>query len=314
MTFIITTKISKPYFRLIEHNVLKINKTIAKIITSVKQMTILAPTDFSKLSKVAVLYAAKLAIKQKAKLVLFHVVFAQASSRAMLVSPKLEKEMKNIALEEMDKLISELKIETKGKLNIEPKILFGFPVTYVLQAFLKKVKIDLIITGTQGATGLKKVLIGTNTAAIIESSAIPVIIIPRNSTFKGFKKIVYATDLENLDKELRIVSAFAKQYNAGIDVVHVLPEEASTSIVVKQIKEDLIQKMAYPKINFHIIQDDDVTGALDNFMIDRKADLLVMFTHKLGFFEKLFSRSVTRNLAFHSHIPMLTYNKSALNL
>ncbi len=276
-------------------------------------MTILTPTDFSKLSNVAVMYAAKLALKLKAKLVVIHVVFGQASSRAMVASIKLEEEIKKIAVEDMNKLANELKIVTKGKLNVETKILFGFPVTPVVQGFLKKVKIDLIITGTQGATGLKKALIGTNTAALIESSPIPVIIVPRNSTFKGFKKIAYATDLENLDTELRIVSTFAKQYNAGIDVVHVLPEEATTSINIKQIKQDLIEKMAYPKINFHLIRNDDVTGALDNFMIDRKADILVMFTHKLGFFEKLFSRSVTRNLAFHSHIPMLTYNKSALS-
>lgn len=81
---------------------------------------------------------------------------------------------------------------------------------------------------------------------------------------------------------------------------------------MKQIKSDLVKKMKYEKISFHLSKNDAVPEAIDNFMVDRKADILIMFTHKLSFFEKLFSRSVTRKLAFHSYIPMLTFNKDNL--
>ncbi|OFY84093.1 MAG: hypothetical protein A3F72_19635 [Bacteroidetes bacterium RIFCSPLOWO2_12_FULL_35_15] len=45
-------------------------------------MKILLPTDFSKLSKVAVHYAAKLAKKLNAEIVLLHAVFIDAPPRA----------------------------------------------------------------------------------------------------------------------------------------------------------------------------------------------------------------------------------------
>ncbi|MEQ8363518.1 MAG: universal stress protein [Cyclobacteriaceae bacterium] len=275
-------------------------------------MTILVPTDFSKPSKVAVLYAAQLAKKTNAKLAIASVVYGQASSRAMMVSQKLDTEMKNIARIELEELTDDIKKKVKGKLEITNHVLSGFPVTQVIQRFVKKKEVDLIVMGTRGATGLQKVLIGSNAAAMIQSSSVPVIIVPHNATFKGFKKIVYATDLKHMEEELATVTAFAKLFNARVEVMHVIPEAESTDLNAKQIKEDLIKKMKYEKISFNLSKNDAVPEAIDNFMIDRKADMLIMFTHKLSFFEKLFSTSVTRKLAFHSYIPMLTFNKDNL--
>jgi len=275
-------------------------------------MIILVPTDFSKPSKVAVLYAAQLAKKTGAELAIASVVYGQASSRAMMVSQKLDTEMKNIARDELVELTKEVKSKVKGKLEITNHILSGFPVTQVIQRFVKNKGVDLIVMGTRGATGLQKVLIGSNAAAMIQNSSVPVIIVPHNATFKGFKKIVYATDLTHIEDELSTVSAFAKLFNSRIEVLHVIPEAASIDLNTKQMQSDLSKRTKYEKISVHLSKNDAVPEAIDNFMIDRKADILIMFTHKLNFFEKLFSRSVTRKLAFHSYIPMLTFNKDNL--
>jgi nucleotide-binding universal stress UspA family protein len=275
-------------------------------------MTILVPTDFSKPSKVAALYAALLAKKAGAELVIVTVAFGQASSRAMLVSQKLDAEMKNIAREELEELINEIKSKVPGKLTISSQVLSGFPVTQVVQRYVKNKEVDLIVMGTRGATGLQKVLIGSNAAAMIQSSSVPVIIVPNNATFKGFKRIVYATDLTHMEEELATVTDFAKLFKARVEILHVVPESDSTKHNTKQIKSELIKKTKYEKISFHLSKNNAVPEAIDNFMIDRKADILIMFTHRLSFFEKLFSRSVTRKLAFHSYIPMLTFNKDNL--
>ena len=275
-------------------------------------MTILVPTDFSKHSKTAALYAARLAKKIGAELVLLNVVYGQASSRAMMVTPKLEAEMKKIANNELDRLVQGIKTEIKGKLDISVRLLTGFPVTNVVQRFLRQAKVDLVIMGTQGATGLQKVFIGSNAAAMIQDAVVPVVIVPQNAAFKSLKKIVYATDLDNMENELSAVCQFAKPFNATIDVVHVAAEDAPTKFDLKQMKSELARKMKYEKISFHLSKNDDVAEAIDRFIIAKKADMLVMFTHKLNFFEKLFSLSVTRKLAFHSYVPMLTFNKANL--
>ena len=53
----------------------------------------------------------------------------------------------------------------------------------------------------------------------------------------------------------------------------------------------------------------EITDYIDGFITFVKADILTMFTHDLTFFEKLFGKSVTREMAFHTGIPLLTIKK-----
>ncbi len=275
-------------------------------------MKILAPTDHSKLSTVAVIYAAKMAKKFNAELIIMNAMYSQASSRARMVSPMLEKEMAAIAQRDMEELVTEVKKAVRGPLKITGKVLQGFPLTSLVMLWIEKNPVDLIVMGTKGATGLQKILIGSNAAAMIDHSPVPVIIVPPKATFKSFTKVVYASDLKDVHQELRLIKDFVKLFNTKIDVLHVVPENDATAFNKKEMKQDLIDKMGYPKIDLHIIKEDLIPLAIDNYLIDSKGDMLVMFTHKLGFFDKLFSRSVTRKLVVHSHVPLLSFNKSTL--
>lgn len=58
---------------------------------------------------------------------------------------------------------------------------------------------NIICIGTKGATGLKKVLLGSNAAGIIENSCIPVLTIPEYGRYRGVKNRVYSRDLLHLD-------------------------------------------------------------------------------------------------------------------
>ena len=55
-------------------------------------------------------------------------------------------------------------------------------------------EIDIVIMGTQGATGAKEIFLGTNTVYVIRKSSIPVLVIPQGFKFKPLKKILFPTD------------------------------------------------------------------------------------------------------------------------
>jgi len=171
---------------------------------------------------------------------------------------------------------------------------------------------DIIVIGTKGATGLKKVLIGTNSAAVIDNSSVPVIAVPDNAQFESINKIVYATDLVNASEEIKTIGMFASLFEASIHVLHVQPANSVNKIDEKEIVKELTKQAKYEKINFTITQSDHIAEAVEQFAQTKKADLLVMFTHKLDFYEKLFGRGVTRELAFHGHVTLLTFNKTTL--
>ena len=60
--------------------------------------------------------------------------------------------------------------------------------------------------GTKGASGLKRILIGSNTVKVLRHVTVPVLVIPEVARFenfllKGKNRIVLATDLEELQDD-----------------------------------------------------------------------------------------------------------------
>lgn len=272
-------------------------------------MKILIPTDFSKLSKVAVHYAVKMTKKLDAEITLLHVVHISAPPRAMvaLKTKSIEDVMVDNAKQDSVLLIKELKAENKGKLNISYEIIKGYPVEDVVESYAIHNNIDLIIMGTKGATGLAQVLIGSNAASVINNSDIPVIAVPEFVRFNNLKHIVYATDILNLSKELKMIVPLAQLFDATIHILHIVSSESKKKINAEAIVAKLKNK--YPKITFHVSINDDIMEGIDEYNADIKADMLAMFTHDLTFFEKLFGKSVTRQMAFHTWLPLLTIKK-----
>lgn len=275
-------------------------------------MTILVPTDFSIPSKVAVLYAARLAKKLKADIVLLAVINVNIATDAILDWKKREEHMVDTTRHEAEQLIREVKEEIQEEIKIEYRSIMGFPFKDMVENIIVDDGLDLIIMGTKGATGLKKVLIGSNAASVIDNSSVPVLTVPADTIFKPVKKIVYATNMLSITEEIKPLVMFASIFDAVIQVLHVLPGDSSKIIDGKSLVADLIKITNYPKISFHVSRNDNIAEEVDAFVIEKKADMLAMFTHKLDYYEKLFSKSVTRQLAFHAHLPLLTFNKTTL--
>lgn len=274
-------------------------------------MKILIPTDFSKLSKVAVVYAANLAKKLSAEITLLHVVYVGGPGRSQTAvkTQPIEQTLMKISLRDMEKVIKEIRKEVGPEIKITQKIIEGYPIEEIVEKIAGQNDIDLIIMGTKGAGGLKKVVVGSNAAAVIGNSKIPVIAVPRYARFKNIKHIVYASDMLALTKEVKTLITFARLFNATMYLFHVLSGPGE-KIDAAEIKKELIRKYKYPKVSVHISANDDVMEAIDEYIADVEADMLAMFTHKPTFFEKLFGKSITREMAFHSQVPLLAIKKA----
>ncbi len=274
-------------------------------------MKILVPTDFSKLSKVAVLYAAQMAKSLDAEITLLHAVYIEAPPRAQaaMKERQIVDAMVDNAMQDFVQLSNEIKKEVGYVVKVTPQIVKGHPVEDVVVNFAHHNDIDLIIMGTKGASGIKKVLMGSNAAATISRSTIPVITVPEHSRFKPIKNIIYATDMQSLEHEVNSIIPLAELFNATINILHVLSPDSTTKINKAQIKKDIINKYKYPHITVHVSINDDVAEGIDEYIVQAKADMLAMFTRELTFFQKLFGKSITREMAFHTWVPLLAFKK-----
>ena len=73
---------------------------------------------------------------------------------------------------------------------------------------------------------------------------------------------------------------------------------ADTSQVLRKAVEILGASFEYPV-------DTDITHALNEFIKKHNADMLVMMPHKHEWTELLFTKSETKDMIFHTHIPLL---------
>lgn len=273
-------------------------------------MRILVPVDFSKFSKVAAEYAVEMATHINAEVILLHVIYLSESPRALfdLNYESIIKVMTNDAKQECILLINSLKIKAEN-LNISYQILNGYPIHKEIESFSTKNEIDLIIIGTKGATGLTKVLIGSNATAVISESSISVITVPEYAKYTGINHIVYASDLQRVESEIQNLIPFTELFGSNIHILHVTSTDSENEADKPEVIKNIMDKFSFNEVSIHISLNDEIIDGIEDYINEVNADLLAMFTHELTFFEKIFGKSVTRQMAFHSRIPLLTIKK-----
>lgn len=165
--------------------------------------------------------------------------------------------------------------------------------------------IDVIIMGTQGATGAKEILLGTNTVHVIKNSKCPVLVIPTGFEYEVPEQILFPNDFEvSLNKEslaslLKIVNSHVSQVN----VMHVYTGNELT-IVQKKNKEQLANVLSENGF-FHEVKSNEIITAINEFQIKQKINLLVMVQNKHTFLERLFIEPVIKKIGFHVTVPFL---------
>lgn len=268
---------------------------------------IVVPTDFSNLSRSAALYAIDLAAKSSGRVMVVSVIEIEQGSSQLMNWKKLQDQMEKDTAQNSSRFMKGLH-DYAGSVSVSYTTLMGANVTDQVLNFANKNKADLIVAGTRGASGLKAVVLGSNTATLINKSCIPVIAVPGDLKFNGFDRIVLASDMNNLDTEAKAVAQFAKGFDTQIDILHV------SSVQTQGKKHDeleaILRRMTnHKRLNIFVTTNENVTTALNQYVQDHDTDLVVMFTHELKLFEKLFGKGHTRSMAFQTQVPLLAMKK-----
>ena len=271
--------------------------------------SILVPTDFSKVADNALNYAISMADYYQLDIILYHVVQMSAPDVAEQIHLDFIPEVTEKAKKELTEKATLLKIQY-------PKISFHTKVEYGLfLESLKKTCEDLgpisIIMGISGdGQGIDKI-IGSNALNVMTELKFPLIIVPKNATFKPIENICFACDLKNVLSSTPIVAlkAFSKLFNATMHILNIdyqnknfTPDTQNDLAILNDMLDNI-------KHEFHFIEDDNVQHAIDAFVSNNKADMLIMLPKKHSFFASLFHKSQSKEMAYHSHIPLLALHQ-----
>jgi nucleotide-binding universal stress UspA family protein len=268
-------------------------------------MKIVVPTDFSDYSKIALQFAAAFARQVPSELILLHVLPSLGPTVSHLPAAFLKQEMLEWVQNEFSRLMAE--VNTNG-LAVTHEIAYGAGVEKVIEPFTQTHAIDLIIMGSKGASGLKKFLVGSNTVGVINNSSIPVLVVPELTAIAAISHLLYASDLKNVGEEVKALLPFARLLQVAIKIIHVPPLEYLLHIDTERLINNLREETAYHAIEVELVAGEDIVNAIEQYAAGSTGEILAMFTRSCSFLEQLFSKSITREIAWHNKVPLLVIN------
>jgi nucleotide-binding universal stress UspA family protein len=270
-------------------------------------MKILVPTDFSDTATKALELAIQIAKRSDAQLLIVHIyllpvlparnTFYSDQGKGMDNLRKAEDELQRLT-EAMTSL-KEVKYETKaismyGPVEI-PDILIGLSA-------------DLIIMGTHGNEGLKKLILGSNTFSIIDKSPCPVLIVPEMQSLPEIKNIGLSYDggiIEDLSR-LSILVWITKLMAADLQVFRVRnPEENISPEVLENNVQPLLDYLKVSHDSYSEIEGIRVTEGLEQVIAENNIDMLVTIPRQNFLLREFFAGSVTKKLSLRIRIPLL---------
>lgn len=215
-----------------------VNRSKGEVVAVSRRWTgfrsVVCPVDFSEDSRLALRYAEAVAARGNAALT---IVYANdpllvAAAGAALRDRNLAKRSADELQRFIDRTLSP---RARQHLPVRALVSTGEPEDQIMKA-VTRAKCDLIVMGTHGLTGAKRLLIGSTTLSVLQRSAVPVLAVPRsegNRTPDSWdlwpgRRIVAALELDDAsDKDARVAAAIARWFGSSLVLVHVVTQMAA---------------------------------------------------------------------------------------
>ena len=136
---------------------------------------VLCPIDHSDCSKEALKYAVTLAMRDKAKLLLLHIIDIRSFSEGLeaMSKPLPDEE----TLEQLRaKLLDCIPEEMRDDMDVEAIVIQGIPFVEIISTSREK-EIDMIVMGSHGRTGISHMMLGSVSEKVVRKAPCPVLIV-----------------------------------------------------------------------------------------------------------------------------------------
>lgn len=269
----------------------------------IKIKNILFPTDFSDNAKHALPFALKLAKKTRAKLHIIHSI-----EEPYDFAPMVENIKKNVT-HKVNKLYEEmleniLKNDEYKDLSIKTHLFEGRTVYSVIST-IQQYKIDLVVMGTQGRSALEQLFFGSTTSEVVQQATIPVLTIPEDAEYSGFRHLLFTTDYgpEDIDA-LKYTVKFATLFNSSIQIIHVSKKiDTKTDLLFRGFKDLVRENINYKKLKFELLEDENLLAAVTKKIHDQSTSLIVMVRYQNLF--SVIGKKHSKEMSQSTSVPLL---------
>lgn len=286
--------------------------------TRVSLQNVLFASDFSSASDAALSHAMSIARRYDSQIYVAHVIRADLFQ---MVPPEettalLENARRHAETEMANLLIS-------GRLRGVPHqvLISQGDLWSVLAESIEKHQIDLVVVGTHGRTGVRKLLLGSAAEQIFRLAPCPVLTVGPQAPSATppeaeFRRILYATDFTpHSDRAAAYAASLAQEHGARLTLLHVVqdvhdPSARNSATLMDFFKNRL--RALLPSSAELWCEPELVVGfgaAAESILRnaeEREEDLVVLGIRRTGTFSGHLPPATAYKVACQAHCPVLT--------
>src|SRR5271166_5719085 len=276
---------------------------------------ILAATDFSEQATLALKFAARLARRLHSRL---HVLYNVTPQLYVADTAILSAELLRVEVERREHQLNEYasKIPEVRTMRHEEIALCGSTIDQI-SAVAEMKGIDLVVMGSHGRGGLKKMVLGSVAEAAISRLHCPVLVVGPRCTrrFGPLKSMAFATDLRaDSLRAAQYAMSIARQSQSALTVVHVVPMhiggmDMPDMDIHKHVAKELRQLIPRdPELERHVdfeIAAGNTANEILRIAKQSKAGLIVMGAHEHSALADHDPWSTLSAVIRESHCPVL---------
>jgi nucleotide-binding universal stress UspA family protein len=272
---------------------------------------ILLPCDFSRTAEEAFRFAVKIADKNESEIHILYVIDSSFSNNSASELSHVASS-NGVFMQQIEQQLNEKFVALKAKHKADHISTF-FTIELGLlpqniEKYIKEKQIDLVTMGTNGASGLKELFVGSNTEKIIRNARVPVVAVPLGSNTDTISDIIFpvdpADDPSNYLKELRFIQNLfhAKLQLLWVNTPNIFKSDGEALDDLREFAEEY-QLYNY---KFNIRSDHTEQDGILRFASEINATLIFMPTHSRKGLAHWLTGSITENVVNHVQCPVWT--------
>ena len=275
---------------------------------------ILVPTDFSEQARNAYEVAIAIARKTGAAIKLLHVVEVPYGSTFsatgdLTLQPTSMEQVYVLQLMEKTKadILRLANSFDHAGVEVVHQVEVNRPINQIKDT-IKEDRVDLVVMGSKGSSGLDEFLLGSNTEKVVRSAECPVLTVKHRNPNFDVKEIVLASDFKReIRHAMERFKSIQGMFGARLHLVYInTPGAFESSGSISEKLEHAAQKYGLQNYTTNVYNDVVEEDGILHFAEDIRADLIMMATHGRTGLSHLLSGSIAEDLVNHTNIPVLT--------
>lgn len=266
---------------------------------------LLVPIDFSPVSINAAIYAIQLAATfPKSEMVLYQATQSAGSGSDGTPTYADEKLLIANSLQMLEAL--QVKLFDVAPVPMSIKADAGSFDRYLADV-VRREEVDLVVMGISPDT-LDEEVLSAGAVHLVKSIDKPVLLVPLGVEYKPVLKAAVAVDLKDTVQTVPAteLKKWVSMLKPELHVVKVGNKHQSAISETEKQEEAKLEELLVPyQSSFSYLHEEQFAKAMNHFVDEHSISVVVVFPKRHSLFEQLFATHHTKQLAYHSHVPVL---------